>query len=37
MVAASAHPKEARLFLDFLRSPEALAVFKKYGFAEAAP
>jgi molybdate transport system substrate-binding protein len=32
IVAATKHAKEARLFVDFLSSPEALAVFKKYGF-----
>jgi molybdate transport system substrate-binding protein len=32
MVAASAHPEEARLFIDFLASGEALAIFKAYGF-----
>ncbi|GHV75254.1 molybdate ABC transporter substrate-binding protein [Spirochaetia bacterium] len=33
IVAASAHPEEAKLFLDFLASGEGLAIFKKYGFA----
>jgi molybdate transport system substrate-binding protein len=32
IVAASAHSPEARLFIDFLASPEGLAVFKAYGF-----
>ncbi|MDR3172528.1 MAG: molybdate ABC transporter substrate-binding protein [Treponema sp.] len=32
MVAASAHPKEAQLFIDFLASDEGLAIFKNYGF-----
>jgi molybdate transport system substrate-binding protein len=32
IVAASKHAKEAQLFVNFLSSPEALAVFKKYGF-----
>lgn len=31
-VSAGAHPEEARLLLDFLRGPEALAVFASYGF-----
>jgi molybdate transport system substrate-binding protein len=33
IVAASAHPAEAKLFLDFLASDAGLTVFKKYGFA----
>jgi molybdate transport system substrate-binding protein len=32
IVAASAHPEEAKLFVDFLASPEGLAVFQAYGF-----
>jgi molybdate transport system substrate-binding protein len=32
MTAASAHQTEAKLFIDFLASGEALAVFKSYGF-----
>jgi molybdate transport system substrate-binding protein len=32
VVSASSHPAEARLFIDFLGSDEALAVFKAYGF-----
>jgi len=32
ILAKSSHPKEARLFVDFLRSKDALAVFEKYGF-----
>jgi molybdate transport system substrate-binding protein len=32
IVAATAHPEEARLFVDFLASPEGLAVFQAYGF-----
>ncbi|MDR1278907.1 MAG: molybdate ABC transporter substrate-binding protein [Treponema sp.] len=32
IVAASAHPEEARLFVDFLASEEGLAVFRSYGF-----
>ncbi|GHV92448.1 molybdate ABC transporter substrate-binding protein [Spirochaetia bacterium] len=32
IVAATAHPAEAQLFLDFLASPEGLAIFKNYGF-----
>ncbi|MDR0400100.1 MAG: molybdate ABC transporter substrate-binding protein, partial [Treponema sp.] len=33
--AASSHPEEARLFIDFLASPRGLAVFESYGFAAA--
>jgi molybdate transport system substrate-binding protein len=32
MVAASTHKEEAKLFISFLASDEALAVFKAYGF-----
>jgi molybdate transport system substrate-binding protein len=32
MIAASARPEEAKLFIEFLASDEALAVFKAYGF-----
>jgi molybdate transport system substrate-binding protein len=32
IVAASAHPEEAKLFVDFLGSAEGLAIFKSYGF-----
>ena len=32
MLANSSHKEEAKLFLGFLRSEEALAVFAKYGF-----
>jgi molybdate transport system substrate-binding protein len=32
IVAASAHPEEAKLFVDFLASTEGLAIFKAYGF-----
>jgi molybdate transport system substrate-binding protein len=35
IVAASAHGEEAKLFVDFLASPEAQAVFKAYGFSAA--
>jgi molybdate transport system substrate-binding protein len=35
ITAASAHPEEARLFVEFLASPEALGVFKAYGFSAA--
>jgi molybdate transport system substrate-binding protein len=31
-VATSAHPAEAEAFVKFLCSPEAIAIFKKYGF-----
>jgi molybdate transport system substrate-binding protein len=34
-LAASAHPEEARLFVDFLASPQGMAVFAAYGFAPA--
>jgi molybdate transport system substrate-binding protein len=32
MVSASVHQAEAQLFIDFLASPEALEIFKSYGF-----
>jgi molybdate transport system substrate-binding protein len=32
ITAASAHPEEAKLFVDFLASGEGLAVFRAYGF-----
>jgi molybdate transport system substrate-binding protein len=35
LVSASAHPEEARLFIDFLASAEAQDVFKAYGFSPA--
>lgn len=35
VVASSANPKEAQLFVDFLGSPEAIAIFEKYGFVKA--
>jgi molybdate transport system substrate-binding protein len=31
-LAASAHPDEAQLFIDFLASNDGLAIFKSYGF-----
>lgn len=31
-VAGAAHPQAARAWLDFIRSPEALAIFERYGF-----
>ncbi|GMO20853.1 MAG: hypothetical protein Pg6A_07800 [Termitinemataceae bacterium] len=34
VVTASAHEKEARMFVDFLASEEALSVFQKYGFSK---
>lgn len=34
IVSASSHKEEARLFLDFLKSDEAIAVFEKYGFTD---
>jgi molybdate transport system substrate-binding protein len=33
-LAKSAHPAEARLLVEFLASPEGVAVFKKFGFSE---
>jgi molybdate transport system substrate-binding protein len=32
IVAASAHPAEAQLLVDFLASPEGLEIFKNFGF-----
>jgi molybdate transport system substrate-binding protein len=32
IIAASAHPEEAKLLVDFLASGEGLAIFKAYGF-----
>jgi molybdate transport system substrate-binding protein len=32
ILAASAHPEEAALFVEFLASDEGLAIFEKYGF-----
>jgi ABC-type molybdate transport system substrate-binding protein len=32
MVKGAAHPAAARAWLEFLRSPEALAIFERYGF-----
>jgi molybdate transport system substrate-binding protein len=31
-VAGAAHPQAARAWLDFIRSPEALGIFERYGF-----
>jgi molybdate transport system substrate-binding protein len=31
-VAGAAHPQAARAWLDFIRSPEAFAIFERYGF-----
>ena len=31
-VAEAAHPEAARAWLDFIRSPESLAIFERYGF-----
>jgi molybdate transport system substrate-binding protein len=36
ITAASAHPAEAKLFVEFLASPEGQAVFKAFGFSAAA-
>jgi molybdate transport system substrate-binding protein len=35
IISASAHPEEAKLFFDFLASPEGLGVFKANGFSQA--
>jgi len=35
VVAASKHPEAAVLFLDYLGSPEGIAVFERYGFSKA--
>jgi molybdate transport system substrate-binding protein len=35
ILSASAHPEEAKLFFDFLASPEGLEVFKANGFSQA--
>lgn len=32
VVKAAAHPEAARAWLDFIRSPAALAIFERYGF-----
>ena len=32
MLRASSHPEEAQLFINFLASPEALGIFKAFGF-----
>ncbi|MDR1249713.1 MAG: molybdate ABC transporter substrate-binding protein [Treponema sp.] len=34
ILAASAHPDEAKLLVDFLASGEGIAIFKNYGFSE---
>jgi molybdate transport system substrate-binding protein len=34
VTAKSTHPAAAKLFTDFLASPEAIKIFQKYGFAE---
>ena len=34
VVAAAAHPEEARAFVDFLQTEEAMEVFESYGFAD---
>ena len=31
-VAGAPHPQASRAWLDFIRSPEALAIFERYGF-----
>ena len=31
-VAGAQHPEAARVWLDFIRSPESLAIFERYGF-----
>jgi molybdate transport system substrate-binding protein len=35
ILSATAHPEEAKLFFDFLASPEGLGVFKANGFSQA--
>ncbi|MDR1862461.1 MAG: molybdate ABC transporter substrate-binding protein [Treponema sp.] len=35
ITAASAHPEEAKLFFDFLASPEGIGVFRANGFSQA--
>jgi molybdate transport system substrate-binding protein len=35
MVSSSAHPAEAKLFIDFLNSEEGISVFRAYGFSSA--
>jgi len=37
VIKASKDPTAARAFLDFLASPQGLAIFQKYGFASATP
>ena len=37
VIKASKDPAGARSFLDFLASPQGLAIFQKYGFASATP
>ncbi|AOX18370.1 glycine/betaine ABC transporter substrate-binding protein (plasmid) [Kozakia baliensis] len=32
MVKGAAHPQAAKLWLDFIKSPTALAIFERYGF-----
>ncbi len=32
MVKGAAHPEAAKLWLDFIKSPKALAIFEHYGF-----
>jgi ABC-type molybdate transport system substrate-binding protein len=32
MVSGAAHPAGARLWLDFIHSPQALQIFARYGF-----
>ena len=34
VTASSAHPEEARAFVDFLQTEEAMEVFESYGFAD---
>jgi molybdate transport system substrate-binding protein len=36
-VKGAAHPQAAQAWLDFVRSPEALHIFQRYGFAAYAP
>ena len=32
LVAGAPHPEAAKIWLDFIRSPEALRIFSAYGF-----
>jgi len=32
VIKGAAHPEAARLWLDYIHSPPALAIFERYGF-----